>query len=118
MADDIVILIPARLAATRLPQKPLADIAGRPMIAHVFDRARAAGIGPVYVATDAPEIAASVEKAGGKAVMTRRDHASGSDRICEALELIAVGSNAAIVVNLQGDLPTIQPADIRAALAP
>jgi 3-deoxy-manno-octulosonate cytidylyltransferase (CMP-KDO synthetase) len=118
MADDIVILIPARMAATRLPQKPLAEIAGRPMIAHVFDRAVAAGIGPVYVATDAPEIAAAVEKAGGQAVMTRGDHVSGSDRICEALELIAAGRNAAIVVNVQGDLPTIDPADIRAALVP
>jgi 3-deoxy-manno-octulosonate cytidylyltransferase (CMP-KDO synthetase) len=118
MVDDIVILIPARMAATRLPQKPLAEIAGRPMIAHVFDRAVAAGIGPVYVATDAPEIAAAVEKAGGQAVMTRGDHVSGSDRICEALELIAAGRNAAIVVNVQGDLPTIDPADIRAALVP
>jgi 3-deoxy-manno-octulosonate cytidylyltransferase (CMP-KDO synthetase) len=118
MVDDIVILIPARMAATRLPQKPLAEIAGRPMIAHVLDRAVAAGIGPVYVATDAPEIAAAVEKAGGQAVMTRGDHVSGSDRICEALELIAAGRNAAIVVNVQGDLPTIDPADIRAALVP
>jgi 3-deoxy-manno-octulosonate cytidylyltransferase (CMP-KDO synthetase) len=118
MADDIVILIPARMAATRLPQKPLADIAGRPMIAHVLERAVAAGIGPVYVATDAPEIAAAVEKAGGEAVMTRPDHASGSDRICEALGLIAAGRNAAIIVNVQGDLPTIEPADIHAALGP
>jgi 3-deoxy-manno-octulosonate cytidylyltransferase (CMP-KDO synthetase) len=118
MADDIVILIPARMAATRLPQKPLADIAGRPMIAHVLDRAVAAGIGPVYVATDAPEIAAAVERAGGEAVMTRTDHVSGSDRICEALGLIAAGRNAAIIVNVQGDLPTIEPADIRAALVP
>ena len=118
MAQDVVILIPARMAATRLPGKPLADIAGRPMIAHVLDRAVAAGIGPVYVATDAPEIAAAVEKAGGRALMTRRDHVSGSDRICEALELIPAGRNAAIIVNVQGDLPTIDPADIRAALAP
>jgi 3-deoxy-manno-octulosonate cytidylyltransferase (CMP-KDO synthetase) len=118
MAEDVVILIPARMAATRLPGKPLADIGGKPMIVHVLDRARAAEVGPAYVATDAPEIAAAVEKAGGEAVMTRSDHASGSDRIFEALGLIAVGRNAAIIVNVQGDLPTLDPADIRATLAP
>jgi 3-deoxy-manno-octulosonate cytidylyltransferase (CMP-KDO synthetase) len=118
MAEDVVILIPARMAATRLPGKPLADIGGKPMIVHVLDRARAADVGPAYVATDAPEIAAAVEKAGGEAVMTRSDHASGSDRIFEALGLIAVGRNAAIIVNVQGDLPTLDPADIRATLAP
>jgi len=118
MAEDVVILIPARMAATRLPGKPLADIGGKPMIVHVLDRARAADVGPAYVATDAPEIAAAVEKAGGDAVMTRSDHASGSDRIFEALGLIAVGRNAAIIVNVQGDLPTLDPADIRATLAP
>jgi 3-deoxy-manno-octulosonate cytidylyltransferase (CMP-KDO synthetase) len=118
MAEDVVILIPARMAATRLPGKPLADIGGKPMIVHVLDRARAADVGPAYVATDAPEIVAAVEKAGGEAVMTRSDHASGSDRIFEALGLIAVGRNAAIIVNVQGDLPTLDPADIRATLAP
>jgi 3-deoxy-manno-octulosonate cytidylyltransferase (CMP-KDO synthetase) len=118
MADDVVILIPARMAATRLPGKPLADIGGKPMIVHVLDRARAANVGPAYVATDAPEVAAAVEKAGGHAVMTRSDHATGSDRIFEALGLIASGRNAAIIVNVQGDLPTLDPADIRAALAP
>ena len=82
---DVLILIPARMAATRLPGKPLADIAGEPMIVHVLRRAQAAAIGPVVVATDSPEIAAAVEKAGGRAVMTRADHASGSDRIFEAL---------------------------------
>jgi 3-deoxy-manno-octulosonate cytidylyltransferase (CMP-KDO synthetase) len=118
MADDVVILIPARMAATRLPGKPLADIAGKPMIVHVLDRARAADIGPAYVATDAPEIAAAIERAGGHAVMTRSDHGSGSDRIFEALGRIPSGRNAAIIVNLQGDLPTLDPADIRAALRP
>jgi 3-deoxy-manno-octulosonate cytidylyltransferase (CMP-KDO synthetase) len=118
MADDVVILIPARMAATRLPGKPLADIGGKPMIVHVLDRARAANVGPAYVATDAPEVAAAVEKAGGHAVMTRSDHATGSDRLFEALGLIASGRNAAIIVNVQGDLPTLDPADIRAALAP
>jgi 3-deoxy-manno-octulosonate cytidylyltransferase (CMP-KDO synthetase) len=116
MADNVVILIPARFAATRLPGKALADIAGRPMIAHVLDRARAAAVGPVFVATDSQEVAAAVERAGGDAVMTRADHASGSDRIFEALR--HVGGDAGIVVNLQGDLPTLDPGDVRAALAP
>ena len=82
---DVVILIPARMAATRLPGKPLADIAGTPMIVHVLRRAEAARLGPVVVATDLPEIEAAVQKCGGQAVMTRSDHASGSDRIFEAL---------------------------------
>ena len=116
MANSVLILIPARMASTRLPGKPLADIAGRPMIAHVLDRARETGLGPVYVATDSQEIAAAVAKAGGQAVMTRADHVSGSDRIFEAMEQI--GAGAGIIVNVQGDLPTIAPADIRAALAP
>jgi 3-deoxy-manno-octulosonate cytidylyltransferase (CMP-KDO synthetase) len=116
MSDSVLILIPARMASTRLPGKPLADIAGRPMIVHVLDRARETGLGPVYVATDSPEIAAAVAKAGGQAVMTRADHVSGSDRIFEAMEQI--GAAAGIIVNVQGDLPTIAPADIRAALAP
>jgi 3-deoxy-manno-octulosonate cytidylyltransferase (CMP-KDO synthetase) len=117
MADNVV-LIPVRMAATRLPGKPLADIAGRPMIAHVLERAVAAGIGPVFVATDAPDIAAAVEQAGGRAVMTRADHVCGSDRIFEALGRIASVRDAGIVVNVQGDLPTLDPAAIRAALAP
>jgi 3-deoxy-manno-octulosonate cytidylyltransferase (CMP-KDO synthetase) len=104
------------MASTRLPGKPLADIAGRPMIAHVLDRAVEAGIGPVFVATDSEEIATAVTKAGGQAVMTRADHASGSDRIFEAIGQI--GDGADIIVNVQGDLPTIDPAEIRAALAP
>lgn len=112
----VTILIPARMASTRLPGKPLADIAGRPMIAHVVDRAAEAGIGPVYVATDSEAIAAAVTKAGGQAVLTRDDHASGSDRIFEALERI--GAAADIIVNVQGDLPTIAADVVRAALAP
>jgi 3-deoxy-manno-octulosonate cytidylyltransferase (CMP-KDO synthetase) len=116
MATDVIIIIPARMAATRLPAKPLADIGGRPMIAHVLDRAAAAAVGPVFVATDSPEIASAVEKAGGRAVMTRSDHASGSDRIYEALTRVA--PDADIIINVQGDLPTLDPADIRAALAP
>jgi 3-deoxy-manno-octulosonate cytidylyltransferase (CMP-KDO synthetase) len=116
MPDSVLILIPARMASTRLPGKPLADIAGRPMIVHVLDRARETGLGPVYVATDSEEIATAVAKAGGQAVMTRPDHVSGSDRIFEAMEQI--GAGAGIIVNVQGDLPTIAPADIRAALGP
>jgi 3-deoxy-manno-octulosonate cytidylyltransferase (CMP-KDO synthetase) len=115
---DVLILIPSRMAATRLPGKPLADIAGTPMIVHVLRRALEAGIGPVAVATDAPEIAACVEQAGGRAVMTRADHGSGSDRIFEALRSIDPAGRADIIVNLQGDLPTLPAADITAVLAP
>jgi 3-deoxy-manno-octulosonate cytidylyltransferase (CMP-KDO synthetase) len=116
--DDVIILIPARLAATRLPGKPLADIGGQPMIAHVLARARAAGIGDVVVASDSEAVCVAAEKAGGRAVMTAADHASGSDRIFEALQQIDPEGRAGIVVNVQGDLPTLDPADIRAALAP
>jgi 3-deoxy-manno-octulosonate cytidylyltransferase (CMP-KDO synthetase) len=118
MADDVLILIPARMAATRLPGKPLLDIAGSPMIVHVLRRAQAAQLGPVVVATDNEAIAACVEKAGGRALMTRTDHASGSDRIFEALGIIDPNARAKIVINMQGDLPMLPPADLRAALAP
>ena len=118
MADDVLILIPARMAATRLPNKPLLDIAGQPMIVHVLRRAEAAGAGPVVVATDAKEIADAVEKAGGRAVMTRPDHPSGSDRIFEALGKADPQGRARIVVNVQGDLPTLEPADLKASLLP
>jgi 3-deoxy-manno-octulosonate cytidylyltransferase (CMP-KDO synthetase) len=115
---DVLIIIPARIAATRLPGKPLADIAGEPMIVHVLHRAQAAAIGPVVVATDSAEVAAVVDKAGGTAVLTRADHTCGSDRIFEALGKIDSARRAAIIVNLQGDLPTIGPAAIAAALTP
>jgi 3-deoxy-manno-octulosonate cytidylyltransferase (CMP-KDO synthetase) len=115
---DAIILIPARLASTRLPGKPLADLHGLPMIVHVLRRAEAAGIGEAVVATDSEAVAAAVEKAGGRAVMTRSDHVSGSDRIYEALEALDPEQRIGIVVNVQGDLPTIEPADIRAALTP
>src|SRR5215472_16400917 len=115
---DVLILIPARLAATRLPGKPLAEIAGEPMIVHVLRRAEAAGIGAVAVATDSEAVAACVEKAGGRAVMTSAAHASGSDRIFEALAALDPDGQAAIVVNVQGDLATLEPADIAAALSP
>ena len=118
MADDVLILIPARMAATRLPGKPLLDIAGSPMIVHVLRRALAAELGPVVVATDDEAIAACVEKAGGRAVMTRKDHPSGSDRIFEALGIVDPKAQVKIIINMQGDLPTLPPADLQAVLGP
>jgi 3-deoxy-manno-octulosonate cytidylyltransferase (CMP-KDO synthetase) len=115
---EALILIPARMAATRLPGKPLAEIAGVPMIVHVWRRAQEAKIGPVAVATDSPAIADAVVKAGGRAVLTRADHASGSDRIFEALEFLDAQATAKVVVNVQGDLPTLAPSAIAAALTP
>jgi 3-deoxy-manno-octulosonate cytidylyltransferase (CMP-KDO synthetase) len=115
---DAIILIPARLASVRLPGKPLAELHGAPMIVHVLRRAKAAGIGEVVVATDSEPVVAAVEKAGGRAIMTRTDHISGSDRIYEALEAIDPERRIDFVVNVQGDLPTIRPADIRIALKP
>jgi len=114
---DVLILIPARMASTRLPGKPLLDIAGEPMIVHVMRRAQAARLGEVVVATDSEVIAACVEKAGGRAVMTRADHASGSDRIFEALAVADTQRKSAIIVNVQADLPTIAPSDIAAGIA-
>jgi len=118
MASDVLILIPARMASARLPGKPLADIGGEPMIVRVMRRAEEAAVGPVMVATDSAEIAAAVTAAGGQAVMTRTDHASGSDRIFEALGKADPQRRANIVVNVQGDFPMVAPSDIRAALAP
>ena len=115
---DVLIVIPARMAATRLPGKPLADIGGVPMIVHVWRRAQEAAVGPVVVATDSEAIAAAVAKAGGRAVLTRADHASGSDRIFEALEQIDANRSVKIIVNLQGDLPTLSPAAVAAVLIP
>ncbi|TDQ85491.1 3-deoxy-manno-octulosonate cytidylyltransferase (CMP-KDO synthetase) [Dongia mobilis] len=113
-----VILIPARLASTRLPNKPLAVIHGAPMIVHVWRRAMEAELGPVYVACAEPEILAAVEAAGGQAVLTDPAHPSGSDRICAALSKIDPGRRHDAIVNLQGDLPTIDPALIRRVLEP
>jgi 3-deoxy-manno-octulosonate cytidylyltransferase (CMP-KDO synthetase) len=115
---DTIIVIPARMASSRLPGKPLADIAGEPMIVHVMRRAQAAKIGEAIVATDSEAVAAAVEKSGGRAILTRADHVSGSDRIYEALEAIDPERRVGQVVNVQGDLPTVDPADIRAALGP
>ncbi|MCK1421432.1 3-deoxy-manno-octulosonate cytidylyltransferase [Bradyrhizobium sp. 180] len=114
----ILVLIPARMAATRLPGKPLADIAGQPMIVHVLRRAEAAAIGRVAVATDTAEIASVVTAHGGEAVMTRPDHPSGSDRIHEAMQKLDPDGKAEIVINLQGDFPTITPQTIREVLPP
>ncbi|WP_108513289.1 3-deoxy-manno-octulosonate cytidylyltransferase [Bradyrhizobium algeriense] len=113
-----LVLIPARMAATRLPGKPLLDIAGVPMIVHVLRRAKAAQIGCVAVATDTPEIATAVRSHGGEAVMTRPEHPSGSDRIYEALATLDPEGRCELVVNLQGDFPTISPDNIRAVLPP
>jgi 3-deoxy-manno-octulosonate cytidylyltransferase (CMP-KDO synthetase) len=116
--SDPLVLIPARLSATRLPGKPLADIGGEPMIVHVWRRAVEAGIGPVAVAADAPEILRAVEMAGGVAVPTRADHASGSDRIWEAIETLDPEGRHDVVVNVQGDLPTVDPRVVAACVAP
>jgi len=114
----VLVLIPARMASTRLPGKPLLDIAGLPMIVQVMHRARAAQIGRVAVATDTPEIFQAVTAHGGEAVMTRADHPSGSDRVCEALRRLDPDGKAEIVVNVQGDFPTIAPDNIRDVLPP
>ena len=112
-----IVLLPARMASKRLPGKPLAEIGGKPMIVHVLERAEAAAIGPVVVACGEPEIADAVERAGGRAVLTRPDHASGSDRIFEALQAVDPAGKHDAVVNLQGDLPTIDAALPARALA-
>ncbi len=113
-----IVVIPARMAASRLPGKPLADIQGRPMIVHVLERARAAGIGPVVVACAEPAIAEAVRAAGGEAVLTDPGLPSGSDRVHAALATIDPEARHDVVVNLQGDFPTIEPGVLRAVLAP
>lgn len=112
-----IIAIPARLAARRLPDKPLSDIAGAPMIVHVWRRAMETEIGPVIVACAEPAIADAVEAAGAKAVLTDPDLPSGSDRVHAAVAAMDPERRHDAVINLQGDLPTIAPAAIRAALA-
>jgi len=116
--DRTLVLIPARMASTRLPNKPLLDIAGLPMIVHVLRRAEQAAIGRVAVATDTQDIADAVRAHGGEAVMTRTDHPSGSDRIHEAMQALDPAAKAEIVVNLQGDFPTITIDNIRDVLPP
>ena len=111
-----LIVIPARLKATRLPDKPLADIAGEPMIAHVWRRAVEAKCGPVIVVADDEAICEAVRLVGGEALMTRPDHQSGSDRIFEAVSRIDPEGEIETIVNLQGDLPTLDPGLVRACL--
>lgn len=112
-----ILLIPARLASTRLPAKPLADIGGVPMIVRVLRQAEAAGLGPVAVAAGEAEIAAAVKAAGGQAVLTDPDLPSGSDRIHAALEKLDPARRHDVVINLQGDLPALDPAQIGAVAA-
>jgi 3-deoxy-manno-octulosonate cytidylyltransferase (CMP-KDO synthetase) len=113
-----LILIPARMASTRLPDKPLADIGGVPMIVRVARQASLSKAGRVVVATDAKEVATAVHAAGYEAVMTRADHQSGSDRIFEALKKLDPKKEVEFVVNVQGDLPTLDPALVKLALTP
>lgn len=113
-----LIVIPARMQATRLPGKPMADINGEPMIVHVWRRAMAANCGRVIVATDSSVIRDAVTSAGGDAVMTAVDHPSGSDRIFEAVSIADPSASIDIVINVQGDLPTLDPDLVRACLAP
>ena len=108
-----IVLIPARMASTRLPGKPLADIAGLPMIVRVWRQAMAAAIGPVVVAAAEREIVAAVEATGGRAVLTPPDLPSGSDRIFAALQIVDPAGTHDVIVNLQGDLPDLDPAHIR-----
>jgi 3-deoxy-manno-octulosonate cytidylyltransferase (CMP-KDO synthetase) len=110
------VLIPARLASTRLPDKPLADIAGKPMVVRVAERARGSAAQRVVVAADNPRIVQACEAHGVEALLTRTDHASGSDRLAEACELLGLADDA-VVVNVQGDEPLIDPALIDAVAA-
>lgn len=113
-----LVLVPARLASTRLPEKPLALIHGEPMIVHVWRRAVEADVGPVVVAVDDPRVAEAIERVGGRIVMTRPDHPSGTDRIFEAIRTVDPDERHDVIVNLQGDLPTVAPEVVRAALEP
>ena len=113
---DFHIVIPARHASSRLPGKPLRPLAGRPLIEHVYRRAEAAGAGSVTVATDDERVSRCVREFGGNAVLTAADHASGSDRVAEAVETLGLGPQE-VVVNLQGDAPLIEPAHIRSVAA-
>jgi 3-deoxy-manno-octulosonate cytidylyltransferase (CMP-KDO synthetase) len=117
-SGNTLVVIPARMASTRLPGKPLADICGTPMIVHVLHRAQEAALGPVIVACADEEIARAVEAAGGHAVMTDPDLPSGSDRVFAALRIADPEGRIDYVVNLQGDLPTVAPEIIRAAIRP
>ena len=112
--ENTIVMIPARMASSRLPGKPLAEIAGEALIVHVWRRAVAAEVGPVIVACAEEEIAAAIRAAGGEAVLTRAEHRSGSDRIFEALAAYDSGRRFERIINLQGDVPDLDPAAIRA----
>ncbi|MDD1497253.1 3-deoxy-manno-octulosonate cytidylyltransferase [Agrobacterium sp. CNPSo 3708] len=116
--EKAIVLIPARMASTRLPGKPLADINGKPMIVQVALRAREAGAERIVVAVDDERVFDAVRSAGFDVIMTRNDHQSGSDRIYEALQKADPEGRAEFVINVQGDLPTIEPETIRASLLP
>jgi 3-deoxy-manno-octulosonate cytidylyltransferase (CMP-KDO synthetase) len=113
-----IVLIPARMASTRLPGKPMADLHGEPMIAHVWRRAVEADVGPVLVAADDRRIVDAIEAVGGRAILTQAHHASGSDRIFEAIGAFDPHGRHDVIVNVQGDLPTIEASAVRAALGP
>ncbi|MGJ3260101.1 MAG: 3-deoxy-manno-octulosonate cytidylyltransferase [Rhodospirillales bacterium] len=113
-----IVIVPARLASTRLPGKPLADIHGKAMICHVLERAREAGLGPVLCAAAETEIVDAVAAAGYEAVLTDPGHPSGSDRIWEALGRTDPDGAHDVIVNLQGDLPTLDPQLVRAVAGP
>ena len=117
-SEHTLVIIPARMASARLPNKPLADIGGEPMVVRVARQAALAEIGRVAVATDSREIAAAVEAAGFEAVMTRDDHQSGSDRVYEAATIMDPEGRAEIILNVQGDIPAIEPESIRRAALP
>ncbi|MCJ8517767.1 3-deoxy-manno-octulosonate cytidylyltransferase (CMP-KDO synthetase) [Pseudorhizobium tarimense] len=117
-SERTLVLIPARMASTRLPGKPLADIAGLPMIVQVAKRAQEANVGRIVVAVDHQDTYDVVSSAGFEVVMTRQDHQSGSDRIYEAIQKVDPRGKIEVVVNVQGDLPTIEPEAVRAALRP
>lgn len=116
--EKAIVLIPARMASTRLPGKPLADINGKPMIVQVALRASEAGAERIVVAVDDERVFDAVKSAGFDVIMTRNDHQSGSDRIYEALQKADPEGRAEFVINVQGDLPTIEPETIRASLLP
>lgn len=118
MSINPIVLIPARLASTRLPNKPLADIGGKPMIVRCIERALEADLGPVVVAAGDQAICDAVQDAGHTAILTNPDHPSGSDRIFEAVSQLDPNGHHDVIVNVQGDLPTLDPVSIRAALAP
>ena len=113
-----IVVIPARMGSSRLPGKPLADVCGRPMIVRVWEQACAADVGPVVVAAAEPEIEQAVRDAGGRAVLTNPDHPSGSDRVWEAVGHVDPTARHEVVINLQGDLPTLDPSLLLSVLAP